>query len=96
MEKFFGTILIFLLVFYIIRLLMRLLMPLIIKRMIKRANKRMSEQFGNFGQEFGQNNGQQATNEGDVTIQFAKGKQKEKTNLSDELGGEYVDFEEVK
>lgn len=98
MEKFFAIVITIILIFWIIKLLMRLLMPFIMRRMVKRMQNRMQDQFT---QQFGQfnqyNNSTEETHaEGDVKIQYPNQKQTNDTSISDELGGEYVDFEEIK
>lgn len=94
MEKFLGIVITFILVFYIIKFVIKLIMPFILKRFI---NKKMDGMFGQFDFNNGMNddNYGQNSHEGDVTIKQTKQKTK-KNSISDELGGEYVDFEDVK
>lgn len=100
MEKFLGTILTILIVIYLLRIVGRLLFPFILKLFVRKMEKKMKEQGGAFYTNMGGNTDsyQQTHEEGDVTVQFTQNK---KTNdkgqtISEELGGEYVDFEEVK
>lgn len=109
MEKFLGTLITILLIFYIVKLLFRLLMPFFLKLFVKNINKKFENMSG---QQFGGNpfgNGaysagsqyQNSTNsqEGDVSIDMTKAYRKTNDKgqtLSEELGGEYVDYEEVK
>jgi len=99
MEKFLGTIFTIIIVFYLLRIVVRLLYPLLLKLFLKKVEKKMGQQDGSFfftGADF--QNHKQTQAEGDVTVQYTQNK---KTNdkgqtISEELGGEYVDFEEVK
>lgn len=100
MEKFLGTILTILIVFYIVKILFRLLMPLLLKLFMHKIEKKMGENGGAFYTNMGGDDNlyDEQKEEGDVTVQYTNSK---KTNdkgqtMSDELGGEYVDFEEVK
>ena len=91
MEKILGTLITIILIFYGLRLIGRLLMVVFMKRLTKHITK-------NFGDEgFGTANEEETMREreGDITI-TKKQKNGNEQSLSDELGGEYVDFEEVK
>ena len=92
MEKILGTILVIIIIFYLLAFLSRLILPYFFKRAMKKAEKNMRQQFGGFAQD----DEEPRRPEGDVTIKYQKTKDSGKTSLSDELGGEYVDFEEVK
>ena len=81
MEKFFSLIFTLLLIFFVLRLFFRLVMPLALKLFLKR----MSKKFGTQPEEKSEN---------DFT--YRPKKDKNGQTLSEKLGGEYVDFEEVK
>ena len=81
MEQFFSFILTLLLIFFVLRLLFRLAMPLALKLFLKRMSK-------NFGEQ------PEDEPKNDFTYRPKKGKNGQ--TLSEKLGGEYVDFEEVK
>jgi len=94
MEKFIGTILTIIIIFYVVRILFRLLMPLLLKIFVGKMQKRFEQQF-----EYDTNNSNYSANtEGDVIVENTNRRKTNKKGqtLSDELGGEYVDFEEVK
>lgn len=92
MEKILGTIITIILVFYIIKFVFKLFMPFLLKYII---NKKMGHFFTNFDstQHYSSDKENEYKQEGEVTI---KGKKKKSGNISDELGGEYVDYEEIK
>ena len=60
--------------------------------------KRAEEAFGGqYGQDFGEHHGTSDTVTDDgVHIKYTRKPAEENGSLSDELGGEYVDYEEVK
>ncbi len=94
MEKFLSTLLTIIIIFYLVRIALRLLMPLLLKLFVGKMQKRFNQQFGNF--DYSDNT--QQKNEGDITVDKTTQRKTNKNGqtLSDELGGEYVDFEEVK
>lgn len=103
MERFLGTVITIILIFYIIKYLIRLLAPFLITHMAKKMAKKFNDGqafngqgFNGFYTNFGEDAQQeQKSEEGDITIQRQQ-KAKKGQSLSEELGGEYVDYEEVK
>lgn len=97
MEKILGTIITIILIFYLLRFLFVLAVPLIMRHFMKKMEKKMGQQGGPFYSDFSTADNSDKE-EGEVTI---NGSTQRKTNdkgqtMSEELGGEYVDFEEVK
>lgn len=103
MERFIGTIITIALIIYALKWLFRLLWPFIIRHLVKKATKNFNngqsfggQGFGGFYTNFGAGAEQEPKEEeGNVTIQQTQ-KSKKGQSMSDELGGEYVDYEEVK
>lgn len=91
MEKLLSVIITAIIIFYILRIAFRLLSPLLLKLFLGKMQKRFEQQFTNA-------NNQHSNTEGDVTVDYSAQRKTNKNGqtLSDELGGEYVDFEEVK
>ncbi len=88
---------------WVLKQVFRLIMPWIVARFVKKMQKRAEEQFGGpFGNGFGGGFGaqeqqyQQSTEDPEVTIIRTNRKEERETSLSDELGGEYTNYEEVK
>lgn len=91
MEKILGTIITIILIFYVIRLIGALLLPLIIKHFFKKMQNNFDANFTNF-----QSADDEVKNEGDVSVEYSDRKKNGSGSISDDLGGEYVDYEEVK
>ncbi len=93
MEKLLSVIITAIIIFYLIRIAFRLLSPLLLKLFLGKMQKRFEQQFTNAN-----NQHQHSNTEGDVTVDYSAQRKTNKNGqtLSDELGGEYVDFEEVK
>ena len=80
------TILIILIVYYSVRFISRLIVPVVLSMFMKRAQRNFQDKFGKFQQQ------QKPKKEGEVSIDS---KPKNKSNSSESLVGEYIDFEEV-
>lgn len=85
------TLAIIALVYYGFRFVRRVLFPFLLKALFKKAAKQNGGQF--YNQSF--NKQQQTQKEGDVHIEYLNN-QKQTKRSSGDVGGEYVDFEEIK
>lgn len=94
MEKLLGIIITITIVFYLIPIVIRLISPLLMKLFLGKMQKRFEQQFNSAQSQTYDN----TSSEGDVTVNYSSQRKTNKNGqtLSEELGGEYVDFEEVK
>lgn len=88
MEQLLSTIIIIALAFYLLKLVARLIGPWLLKRFFRNMTRRAGFDFQDVDTE--------RHTDGDVTIEYSRKKNNRKQRPSDELGGEYVDYEEIK
>lgn len=83
----FRTLLIIALVYYGVRFLRRVLFPFLFKAFIKKAAQKGQQQYSE------QQRAQKVRPEGEVHIEYVN---KNNKKSAGDVGGEYVDFEEIK
>lgn len=88
MEQLLSTIIIIAIAFYLLRLLARLLGPWLLRRFFKNLSRRAGFDFKDTDTEH--------FDDGNVTIEYTRKQKERRQRPSDELGGEYVDYEEIK
>lgn len=86
MEKFIGIVITTILVLYAIKFVASILIRFFLNRFIKKAQNNFNNAYGNYNH----------TTEGDDNVTIKQTKRKTGESLSDKLGGEYVDYEEIK
>lgn len=94
MEKILGTIITIILIFYILKFVFKLIMPFLLKYLINKKMGGMFDQFSSFHNNT-TNHYDDFKQDEDVIVSKPNSKKIE-SNISDDLGGEYVDFEEIK